>query len=245
MIVLNFLKFQLRLLFKNRNYMLQLMVLPLVLLVIIGYINKDGFTCEFTSYQYYFIGVLIFIYSGIGTNISFNFIDKDNKSGNLRTIFAPVNNKMIYISHIFSALSFAFITLLVNLITFKFIFEVDFSESALMIFLVLLSVVFVSSSIGILFSLIIDDAVIIEEIFTVFQLLFCFIGGCFFSIESIANIPQFIIYLSPIKYVMDGLLQSMYENSNTLSFIIIFINVIIGSILIKVSSLFFKEENYV
>jgi ABC-2 type transport system permease protein len=122
---------------------------------------------------------------------------------------------------------------------------VDFSESALMIFLVLLSVVFVSSSIGILFSLIIDDAVIIEEIFTVFQLLFCFIGGCFFSIESIANIPQFIIYLSPIKYVMDGLLQSMYENSNTLSFIIIFINVIIGSILIKVSSLFFKEENYV
>jgi len=221
------------------------MVLPLVLLVIIGYINKDGFTCEFTSYQYYFIGVLIFIYSGIGTNISFNFIDKDNKSGNLRTIFAPVNNKMIYISHIFSALSFAFITLLVNLITFKFIFEVDFSESALMIFLVLLSVVFVSSSIGILFSLIIDDAVIIEEIFTVFQLLFCFIGGCFFSIESIANIPQFIIYLSPIKYVMDGLLQSMYENSNTLSFIIIFINVIIGSILIKVSSLFFKEENYV
>lgn len=243
--IINFVKLQTKLLFKNRNYVLQLMALPLVLLIIMGYINKDGFSSDFTSYQYYFCGVLVFIYSGLGTNVSFNFIDRNNKSGNLRVIFVPINKKFIYASHILSALVFTFVTLIVNFISFKLILNVKYYNSLIIIFLVLLSVIFVSSSIGVLLSLIIDDAVIIEEIFTVFQLLFCIIGGCFFSIESIANIPSFVTYLSPIKYVMDGLFKSIYENNNSLSILIVCINIVLGLIFIKVSGRFFKEENYV
>lgn len=189
---------QLKKIIYNKNILMQFFCLPLLLILIIGYLTSNDFSQTITSYQFYSTAVMLFMYVGYGINSSFAFIDRYNKCGNMRLLFVPLRIQWIYLSHIVSETVFGGITAVINLILIQLLFGVSYSN-LLLISITYIAIILLSNSVGILLSLIIDDAIIIEEIFTIAQVVLCIMGGCFFSIESIANVPSFVTYISPIK----------------------------------------------
>ncbi len=242
--VIHMLKLQMKLIFKNSTSLLQFFLLPTVLVLIIGYLAKDSFNGRVTSYQYYSIGVMLFMYSGFGVIGAFNFIDKFIREGNLRLVYMPINESWIFATHIVSGSLYGILTITVNMVIFGILFGVNYYNNFWIILLLYTSIVLSSSTFGILLSILIDNTIVIEEIFTISQLVLCLLGGCFFSIESIASLPTFFAYMSPVKWIMDGLVNGIFLNDTTKIFIIIPINLLISVIIVIFCKMNFKTEKY-
>lgn len=70
------------------------------------------------------------------------------------------------------------------------------------------------------------------------------IRGAFFSLEILGEVPAMISKISPVKWFMDGLLNSMYDNNNFILFVAIGINIIVAIMLIGLTYKTFKIEKY-
>ena len=73
-------------------------VYPILLTAIIGYLTQSNFGGGISSYEYYSIGMMIFIFTSSGLISSYNFLDDNIKQGNVRTMFAPIKKLGIYLS---------------------------------------------------------------------------------------------------------------------------------------------------
>lgn len=238
------LRSQLKKTVKKTNLLIQFLVLPILLILIIGYLTKNNFTENITSYQYYSIPVMLFMYIGYGINSSFAFVDRYNRRGNFRLLYVPINPVYIYISHIISGTISGMVTALINLILIKYLFRMNYGKNFILILLTFTTIILVSNAIGIILSLVIDNAIVIEEIFTVSQLILCFMGGCFFELESIANLPRVVAYISPVKWVLKGINDIIYLGQNGILIITNIANIIILVLLVFLCVKSYKVEKY-
>jgi ABC-type multidrug transport system permease subunit len=142
---------------------MQFLLLPTILTAMIGYLTHDNFSKQISSYEYNSIGVMIFMYSGIGVISAFNFIEKDIKQGNIRLIFTPVRTIWIHLSHMISGMLFGTITIAINMMIFKVLFNVNYNDNAVIIFLSFCAIAYISSAIGIFLSIIIDETLKIKR----------------------------------------------------------------------------------
>lgn len=242
--LLNMVKFEFKLMCKTPVMILSYFIYPVLLTLIIGYLSQNSFGSEISSYEYYSIGMMIFIYMGAGLSSAYNFIDKPIKEGNLRIIFAPIKTMSIYLSQIICGTIFCAIGIIFTMLVFNSLFRINYNGNEITIFLSFVTLAFMSNSICIFLCTIIDDVGPINIIFNMIQSVFCILGGAFFSIESLGKIPAILAKLSPVKWLMDGILNSMYDNNNLLIFIIIAVNIVLGMIFIGFCKVTFKTEKY-
>lgn len=242
--LLNKIKFELKLMFKTPVLGFSFFAYPILLTLIIGYLAQNSFGSEISSYQYYSIGMMIFIYAGAGLVSVYNFIDNPVKDGNLRVIYMPVKTGNIYLSQIVSGTIFCTLGIAFTMTVFKLLFHVNYNGSELIVFMGFSTLAFLSNALGMFLATIINNVMTINMIFNMIQAIFCLLGGAFFSIESLGKIPAMIAKLSPVKWVIDGMLNSMYDNNNSLLFIIIAVNIVLGIILIAMCKVTFKTEKY-
>lgn len=242
--LINMIKFEFKLMAKTKVMILSYFVYPVLLTLIIGYLTQSSFGTEISSYEFYSISMMIFMFSGAGLASAYNFIDKPIKEGNLRLMFAPIKTSSIYLSQIICGTIFSSIAVAFSMIAFKYMLNVNYNGSELVVFLAFVTLSFFSSALGVFFCTITDNMMTINMIFNFVQAILCLLGGAFVSIEAFGDIPAFIAKLSPVKWIMDGILNSMYDNNNFLISIIIVVNVILGMILIGVCKRTFKTEKY-
>lgn len=243
--LLNKVKFEFKLMIKTPVMFISYFCYPVLLTLIIGYLSQNSFGGEISSYEFYSVSMMIFVYSGAGIASVFNFADKPIKQGNLRVIFTPIKTINIYLSQIICGTIFCAIAIVFNILIFNILFGIDYSGNTIIIFMSFITLAFLSNALGIFLCTIIEDAGVINIIFNMIQTIFCVLGGAFFSIESLGKIPAALAKLSPVKWIMDGILNSMYDNNNYLLFKVIFINIVLGIIIIMFCRLSFKTEKYV
>lgn len=242
--ILNKIKFELKLMCKTPVMILSYFVYPVLLTLIIGYLTQNSFGGEISSYEYYSVGMMIFIFSGAGLASAYNFIDKPIKEGNLRVIFAPIKTESIYLSQIMAGTLFSASGIAFTIIVFKYLIGVNYHGSESIILISFITVAFLSSSLGVLLCTLINNVGTINMIFNIIQAIFCVLGGAFFSIEALGEIPAFIAKFSPVKWLIDGLLNSIYDNNNSLAYIIIAVNIVLAMGLIGICKKTFKTEKF-
>ena len=243
--LLNMIKFELKMMFKTPIMILSYFIYPLLLTLIIGYLAQDSFGGDVSSYEYYSTGMMLFIYSGAGLASAYNFIDKPIKEGNLRIIFTPIKTMNIYLSQILSGTIFSSIGVAITMLLFQTLGIVNYNGNELIIFLSFVTLSFLSSALGIFLCTVIDDSGVINMIFNMIQAILCMLGGAFFSFESLGSVQAFIAKLSPIKWILDGLLNSIYDNNNFLLYVIVAVNIVLGVLLVSICKATFKTEKYI
>lgn len=242
--LLNMVKFQLKLMIKTPVMILTYFIYPVLLTAIIGYLTQNNFGGEVTSYQYYSISMMIFIFSGAGLASVYNFIDKPIKEGNLRLIFTPISNIGIYLSQIITGTIFSGVGAGVSMILFKVLFSINYNGNEFIIFLSFVALSLMSNALGILLCTILDDVGPINMIFNMLQVFLCVLGGAFISLESLGEFPAALSKISPVKWLMDGLLNSIYDNNNFLLFVTIGVNIVLAMMFIGICTRTFKTEKY-
>ena len=242
--MISMIKFELKNMFKTSALVTSFFFQPIIMTLIIGYLAKYYFGSEISSYEFYSIGMMIFIYLSSGIASVYNFMDKDIKHGNLRLVFTPAKTNSIYISQIISGTIFCTLGIIFTMVIFRYIIGVNYGSGWMIIFFSLMTLAFLSNALGIFLSLIIDSVINVNMVFNMIQAVFCVLGGVFFSIEGLGKIPVILSNISPVKWIMDGILNSMYDNNNNLLFIIIIINIILAIIIMQFSKKVFRTEKY-
>lgn len=191
----------------------QFLALPVLLLLLISYLLSNYFESYSLALYNYFFPVMLFMYVGYGVNATFAFLDINNIEGNKRLFYVPIKPEWIIISNVFSQTVFGSITLTINYLTFYFVL-IQHCKNMIGSYFVLVGLILLSNMIGIFLTLFCRNVILIEEIFTIFQILFTVLGGVFFRLDYYSNIPSVILKWSPLKWIMDAI--SLYVNSGIL-----------------------------
>ncbi|MGL4740184.1 MAG: ABC transporter permease [Sarcina sp.] len=240
----NMVKMQLKSLFKNKIMIINFVVYPSVLTFIIGYLAQSYFNSGITSYEYYSNSMMIFLFMGAGLLAIYNLGDADVVEGNFRAMYVPIPRVYIYISQVISSTIFCVLSIIFNILIFKYLFKVEYAGNEFIIILSFITLAFLSNSLGMFLLSLIKNVGICNGIFNLVQALLCTLGGAFISLEGFGGVLSFLSKLSPIKYLIEGILNSIYDNSTTLLCLIILINIILGLSFLIITKKTFKVEKY-
>ncbi|MGL5150123.1 MAG: ABC transporter permease [Clostridium sp.] len=240
----NMIKFQTKLIIKTPIMFMMFFVYPILLTAIIGYLAQGGFGGDVSSYEYYSVGMMIFMFAGSGLISVYNFLDDNVKSGNVRTMFSPSGDFSIFFSQIISGTIYSALASAFAMGVFNLVFKVDYNGSFLLILLCFIVFSFMSNALGMFLCTKMKNVGEVNLIFNLLQTILCVLGGAFFSLEALGGIPAMIAKFSPVKWFMDGILNSMYDSNNLLIYIAIIINLVLGLVLVLITSKTFKTEKY-
>lgn len=243
--LLNMIKFQLKLMFKTPILVVVFGGGPVLLTAIIGYLAQDSYGSGLSSYEFYSISMMVFTYLAAGLSSANNFVDESIMDGNIRVIYSPVKDYEIYTSQIITGTIFCALGITFSMIVFRFIFGINYNGSDFIIWLAFITLAFLSNTIGVFLCTITKSFITINVIFNIIQCVLGVLGGAFFSIDSLGKFAASLAKLSPVKWFIDGIFNSMYENSITLIALMIVINIILALILIISSKFTFKTEKYI
>lgn len=242
--IVNMIKFQLKLICKTPVMFMMYFVYPILLTAIIGYLTQSNFGGGISSYEYYSIGMMIFIFTSSGLISSYNFLDDNIKQGNVRTMFAPIKKLGIYLSKIISGTTYSSVAIVVTMLIFNLLFGVNYNGNGILICISFIILCFMSNALGMFLCTTINHVGMVNVVFNLVQVVLCVLGGAFFSLEILGEVPAMISKISPVKWFMDGLLNSMYDNNNFILFVAIGINIIVAIMLIGLTYKTFKIEKY-
>lgn len=242
--IVNMIKFQLKLICKTPVMFMMYFVYPILLTAIIGYLTQSNFGGGVSSYEYYSIGMMIFIFTSSGLISSYNFLDDNIKQGNVRTMFAPIKKLGIYLSQIISGTTYSSVAIVVTMLIFNLLFGVNYNGNGILICISFIILCFMSNALGMFLCTTINHVGMVNVVFNLVQVVLCVLGGAFFSLEVLGEVPAMISKISPVKWFMDGLLNSMYDNNNFILFVAIGINIIVAIMLIGLTYKTFKIEKY-
>ncbi|MDU4890076.1 MAG: ABC transporter permease [Clostridium sp.] len=242
--IVNMIKFQLKLICKTPVMFMMYFVYPILLTAIIGYLTQSNFGGGISSYEYYSIGMMIFIFTSSGLISSYNFLDDNIKQGNVRTMFAPIKKLGIYLSQIISGTIYSSVAIVVTMLIFNLLFGVNYNGNGILICISFIILCFMSNALGMFLCTTINHVGMVNVVFNLVQVVLCVLGGAFFSLEVLGEVPAMISKISPVKWFMDGLLNSMYDNNNFILFVAIGINIIVAIMLIGLTYKTFKIEKY-
>lgn len=242
--IVNMIKFQLKLICKTPVMFMMYFVYPILLTAIIGYLTQSNFGGGISSYEYYSIGMMIFIFTSSGLISSYNFLDDNIKQGNVRTMFAPIKKLGIYLSQIISGTTYSSVAIVVTMLIFNLLFGVNYNGNGILICISFIILCFMSNALGMFLCTTINHVGMVNVVFNFVQVVLCVLGGAFFSLEILGEVPAMISKISPVKWFMDGLLNSMYDNNNFILFVAIGINIIVTIMLIGLTYKTFKIEKY-
>lgn len=240
----NMIKMQLNALFKNKIMIINFVMYPSLLTFIIGYLAESYFNAGITSYEYYSNSMMIFLFMGAGLLGIYNLGDADKVDGNLRAMYMPVPKSYIYISQIISSTIFASVSIVLNILIFKYLFKIQYAGNELIIILSFITLAFLSNTLGMFLLSLVKEIGICNGIFNLIQAILCTLGGAFISLEGFGEILSFLTKLSPVKYLIEGILNSIYDNSTDMLWIIIMINILLGLAFLVITKKTFKVEKY-
>ena len=240
----NMIKLQVKMLFKNPVMIINFIGYPIILTLIIGYLTTNIFGSGISSYEYYSNSMMIFIYMGAGILVAYSLIENEVVSGNFRAVYAPISKATIYLSQVVSANIFMLVSIVLNVLVFKYLFGVNYGGNEILIILGLLTISFLSISVGILLCGCTNNFGLINGVINMVQGALCILGGAFFSMEALGKVPALLSKLSPVKYLIDGIFLSIYEGQSKMLISIVFINIVLGLIILFIANKKFDVQKY-
>lgn len=160
-----------------------------------------------------------------------------------RMFISPLKKQEIFTGKVLGFLAVTMIQIAIVLAFGKFIIKVNWGDNILAIAAVLTSEIVMAVSIGISVSFIAKSEGAMSGILHMIVVFMIFLGGGYFPLEQFNSTTlDTVVKLSPIKWVNDAMFNSIYRNDFSKILPAILINLIIGLILIFISSMAFRKE---
>lgn len=220
---------------------------PLMLIVILGYMATNYYSKDGTITSYYYYCMVTIPFCTFLSSITLIYVAKEeslHKCGE-RFIIAPISKTSIVLSKILPATISIAVYNLILLLICNFIFKVDFRGRFLEVYILIISLGFLSSALGTLIGLCSKDFMSIKNIVSTPILIMAVLGGSFFPIGSLGTVFETISYISPLTWINKGIFMMMNDNTLTVYITSLFITIILGLFFTISSIKFFKKEAFI
>lgn len=215
---------------------------PILLVVILGFLTKDNYGGQITSYDYY--GITLMIYSILSSAmISSNaFMEEKIKKANMRIIYAPGSIKSIFLSKIIASFIFTSIFHLFDMILLYLIYNIHLDAVPHLICLFGLTELF-SVTLGIMLCCIFKSEAITNQILGIVINIIAILGGLMFSLDGYGSVMRKISASSPAKMISSAAFQMIYDNNFNLFIPMVISLIIIIVIMIILCNILFRKED--
>lgn len=197
-------------LLKNPMWIFYGTLFPILLVVILGFLCKDGYGRDITSYDFYGITLMIYAVLTSGMTSANAFMELRIRKPNMRIIYAPGSVRVIYLSKIISSFLFAVICHTFDFVLLQLVFHIHIAALPQIVLLYLLTEFF-SNALGVMFCCIFKTEAMSNQILSIFINLFAIFGGLMFPMDGYGKAVRAISYLSPAKWIAKASFDMIYD----------------------------------
>lgn len=198
-------------LIKNPMWLFYGTAFPILLVVILGFLGKDRYGNEVTSYDYYGITLMIYSIFMSGMTSANAFMEITIRKPNMRIIYAPGSSSVIYLSKIVSSFIFCFACHLFDMIFLSMIFHIQIHAVTQIVILFGLTELF-SVALGVMCCCIFKTEAMANQILSMVINLLAILGGLLFSLDGYGKTVRSLSYLSPAKWLVKTSFAMIYDN---------------------------------
>ena len=229
-------------LIKNPMWIFYATLFPILLVVILGFLTKDSYGSQVTSYDYYGITLMLYSILTSGMTSANAFMEERIKKPNMRMIYAPGNVRFIYLSKILVSFVFSFLFHVFDLILLCLVFHIHISSVVQIIVLFAFTELF-SVTLGIMLCCIFKTEAMSNQILSIVINLMAVLGGLLFSMDGYGKEIRSISMLSPAKWLSNTTFQMIYDH-NYSSFLPTIISLAgVTLIMIIICNITFRKED--
>jgi ABC-2 type transport system permease protein len=229
-------------LFKNPMWVFYGTLFPILLVVILGFLGKDSYGRVITSYDFYGITLMIYAVLLSGMTSANAFMEERIRKANMRIIYAPGQERVIYLAKIVSSFLFCALCHLFDMILLFSIFHVHITALPQLLMLFILTEIF-ANSLGVMFCCIFKTEAMANQILSIFINLFAIFGGLMFPMDGYGKAVRMISYLSPAKWIAKATFGMIYDYDYLwFTPVVIGMAVSIGIVLFVCDKTFRKED---
>ncbi|MGG0824642.1 ABC transporter permease [Paenibacillus turicensis] len=217
----------------------------LLIVLIFGFLSEGAYADPIASYNYYGISILVYsIFNGAMTATN-SFMERDIKRPNLRIIHSPVGKSAIYFSKILSSFVFNYICHLLVVLLLMFTMNLNFGGQYFgYVLLLMVPLEFATSALGIFFCCLFKTEEIASTLLSNVLSILAFLGGVFFSLESMGPSIAWVSKLSPIKWITDAFFMVIFDSNFNLFWPVFGISILISAVLVYGCEKCFRTEDY-
>lgn len=220
-------------------------IFPLLMIWLLGSLFKGSFSGgEVTGYQYY--GVVMVPFCIMLSVITAAYAGKDDAYAKTadRILIAPISNAAIVCSKILAeTIVFAMCSFIVLLVSLA-LWDVCDMKNIGAFFLGYSTISFVTACVGTYLGLGMKDFLRLKNVLNIPVLIFAVLGGCFYSFGTVHRELQFLMDLSPLKWINRSLFLTVYDNNYWLLYVTCTVMIVVGVIFMSLAIVLFKREEY-
>ncbi|MGL5715140.1 MAG: ABC transporter permease [Paraclostridium sp.] len=220
---------------------------PLMLIVILGYMATNYYSKDTGITSYYYYAMVTIPFCTFLSSITLIYVAREeslHKCGE-RFIIAPISKVSIVLSKILPATVSMSVYNLIILLICNLIFKVDYRGKFLEIYVLLISLGFMSSSFGTFIGLCTKDFMSIKNIVSTPILIMAILGGSFFPIGSLGRLFEVISYISPLTWVNRGIFMMLNDNAVGVYLISLMIIIVLGLLFTVLAIKSSKKEAFI
>ncbi|PEJ53634.1 ABC transporter permease [Bacillus sp. AFS002410] len=154
-----------------------------------------------------------------------------------RLIVSPISKFEIFIGKILGSLAANFLCIIVVVYFSKFFFKANWGNHLLLVFIVLLTEVLLSISLGLVVSYITKSNASSRAIIMIVVQLSSFFGGAYFKLGDTSGILKIITHFSPLTWVNTAITKIIYTNDLSAAFPALIFNIGFSLLFLVVASI--------
>lgn len=231
-------------LFKNPVLINFNTIFTVLLVFTLGYLNGGAYADGWAGYRYYLVSFLVFGMLEGAMTASNGFMERDIKKPNLRIMFSPAGRFPIYFSKILSAALFDFLCHGVVTLVLGALFRFPDFRRFWLVLLVMIPIELASAALGTFFCCVLHSEESTSSLLSTFISILAFLGGTFFSLDSLGGIVARISQFSPVKWMNDAIFAILFDGNMAVVAPLFFGSLIVAIALTVGCARFFHTEDY-
>lgn len=229
-------------LLKNPMWIFYATLFPILLVVILGFLSKDSYGSQISSYDYYGITLMLYAVLSSGMTSANAFMEERIKKPNMRIIYAPGFNKTIFLSKILASFIFASIFHLLDMVILFLVFHIHISAIPQIIVLFLLMEL-LSVTLGIMLCCIFKTETMSNQILSIIINIMSILGGLLFSLDGYGKAIRSISAISPAKWLSNSIFQMIYDHNFTSFAPTVFSLIGVIIVMLTICTITFRKED--
>lgn len=231
-------------LFKNPILVGYNTVFAALLILIMGFLCSGNYADIKDAYEYYAVSFVIYGMLNGAMTASNCFMERDIKRPNLRIIYSPVGAFPIYFSKILSSFIFDYSLHLLLVLILCPALHVSLGSNPAYFILLMAPIEFAAAALGIFFCCIFKCEETTSMLLSNVISILAFLGGTFFSLDSMGSAIAFASRLSPVKWLNDAFFALACDNSLAYFWPVFIGGAVVSALLVLGCRLFFRTEDY-
>lgn len=229
-------------LFKNPMWVFYSTLFPILLVVILGFLTREAYGNDVTSYDYYGITLMIYAVLTSGMTSANAFMEERIKNPNMRIIYAPGSVKSIYLSKIISSFLFSALCHLFDMVSLFTLYSIHISAIPYLLILFILTE-FLSVALGVMLCCIFKTEALSNQILSIVINMFAILGGLLFPLDGYGKVLRSISYISPAKFLTKTIFSIIYDKDFSGFYPTVTILIFLTAVVLIVCDKTFRKED--